>query len=105
MESGVNYIFIEEPMPMYPGGHAAMMKFIKKNLKYPRDARTVKGNVYVGFVVGENGSLSDFRIVKGLADVFDNSALAVVKKMPKWIPARRDNNPVKTEMVVRITFH
>ena len=91
-------------MPSYPGGHAAMMKFIKKNLKYPRDSKTVAGKVYVGFVVTDDGSLSNFRIVKGLVDSFDNSALEVVKKMPKWIPARRDNKAVATEMVIPITF-
>jgi hypothetical protein len=71
----INYIFVEEPMPSYPGGHAKMIKFIKKNLKYPKDSRTVQGKVYVEFVVNDTGSLSDFRVVKGLANSFDNSAL------------------------------
>src|SRR6187549_2263182 len=93
-----NYIFVSEPMPNYPGGHAKMIKFIKRNLKYPRDSRTVQGKVHVEFVVNENGSLSDFRVVKGLVDSFDNSALETVKEMPKWIPAKRDDKPIRTKM-------
>jgi TonB family protein len=103
-KDSTNYIFVEEPMPSYPGGHAEMIKFIKKNLKYPKDSRTVQGKVYVEFVVNDTGSLSDFRVVKGLADSFDNSALETVKKMPKWIPAKREDKPIRTKMVIAITF-
>jgi outer membrane biosynthesis protein TonB len=54
-----NYVFVSEPMPSYPGEHAEIIKFIKRNLKYPRESRTIQGKVYVEFVVNENGSLSD----------------------------------------------
>jgi TonB family protein len=92
-------------MPSYPGGHSEMIKFIKKNLKFPKDSdTTVQGKVYIEFVVNDNGSLSDFRVVKGLADAFDNSALETVKKMPNWIPARMDNKPIKAKIVVPIKF-
>jgi protein TonB len=102
--NSTTHIFINEPMPGYPGGHAEMTKFIKKNLKYPRDSRTIQGKVYIEFVVNETGSLSDFRVVKGLTDSFDNSALETVKKMPNWIPAKRDNKSILTKIVIPITF-
>jgi protein TonB len=91
-------------MPGYPGGPTEMITFIKKNLKYPRDSSTVQGKVYVEFVVNENGSLSDFKVVKGLVDSFDNNALETVKKMPKWSPAKRDDKPIRTKIVISITF-
>src|SRR5687767_6612365 len=97
-------ILVTEPVPGYPGGYAEMNNFIRKNLKYPKDSRTVKGKVFIEFVVNEDGSLSDFRVVKGLAESFDNSALAIVKKMPDWIPAKRDNKAIRTKMVIPITF-
>jgi periplasmic protein TonB len=102
--NSTEYVFVSEPMPSYPGGHAEMNEFIKRNLKYPKDSGTVQGKVYIEFVVNENGSLSDFRVVKGLVDSFDNSALKTVKKMPNWIPAKRDNKPVRTKIVIPITF-
>ena len=59
-----NNIFVSEPMPSYVGGHGEVIKFIRKNLKYPRDSRTAQGKVFVEFVVNENGSLSDFELSK-----------------------------------------
>ena len=91
-------------MPSYPGGHAEMKRFIKDNLKYPRHSGTVQGKVFIEFIVNEDGSLSDFRLVKGLVESFDNSALETVKKMPNWIPAKRENTPIRTKMVIPIRF-
>lgn len=97
-------VFVSEPMPSYPGGLAEMDRFIKKNLKYPK-GMCVEGKVYVEFIVNENGSLSDFKVVKGLTDPFNNSALETIKKMPNWIPAKRDNQAIRTKMIIPITFN
>jgi len=100
-----HYIFVSEPMPDFPGGFAEMTKFIQENLKYPRDSGAIHGKVYIEFVVNENGSLSDFHVIKGLADSFDNCALQTVKKMPDWVPAKRDNKPIRTKIVIPIAFN
>jgi protein TonB len=97
-------IFVSEPQPSYPGGYVEMGNFFKKNLKYPRDSRTVKGKVFIEFIVNVDGSLSDFKILKGLGKLFDSSALETIKKMPNWIPAKRDNKPILTKMVMPVTF-
>jgi protein TonB len=96
--------FVSEPQPSYPGGFVEMNKFIVKNLRYPIEPKVTKGKVFVGFVVNENGSLSDIEIVKGLGDEFDKSALEVFKKMPNWIPAKKENKPIRTKMIMPITF-
>ena len=98
-------ICVFEPMPSYPGGHAEMKTFIEKNLKYPKDSRTFQGIVFIEFIVNEDGSLSDFRVAKGLMDSFDNCALETVKSMPNWIPAMTNNRPVRTKMIVPIKFN
>ena len=97
-------IFVSEPQPSYPGGYVEMSKFFKKNLKYPKDSRTVKGKVFIEFIVNVDGSLSDFKILKGLGEPFDSSALETIKKMPNWIPAKRDNKPILSKMVMPVTF-
>lgn len=98
-------IFVSEPQPSYPGGYVEMNNFFKKNLKYPKDSRTVKGKVFIEFIVNVDGSLSDFRILKGLGEPFDACALETLKKMPNWIPAKRDNKPILTKMVMPVAFH
>lgn len=97
-------IFVFEPQPSYPGGSAALNNFIKTHLKYPRHSKNIKGKVFIGFIVNEDGSLTDFEIVRGLAEPFNNSALGVLKRMPNWIPAKRDNKPLRVKMVIPITF-
>jgi protein TonB len=100
----IEYIFITEPMPSYPGGHAQMINFIRHNLSTPRGYKKIKGKVFIEFFVNEDGSLSDFKIAKGLADALDKSALRTVMMMPKWIPAKRDEKPIRTKMTIPITF-
>lgn len=97
-------IFVSELQPSYPGGYVEMGNFFKKNLKYPRDSRSVKGKVFIEFIVNVDGSLSDFRILRGLGEPFDSSALETIKKMPNWIPAKRDNKPILSKMVMPVAF-
>lgn len=97
-------IFITDPLPSYPGGQAQMNNFIKHNLITPRGYRKVKGKVFIECVVNEDGSLSEFRVVKGLVDALDKSALRTVMMMPNWVPGRRDDKPIRTRMIIPITF-
>ena len=96
------HIFVQEPIAYYPGGITEMHEFIKKNLEYPKNSRGIEGKVFIEFMVNEDGSLSDFKVMKGLSESFDKNALEVVRKMPNWIPAKRDNKPIRTKMVIQI---
>lgn len=96
-------IYIGDPMPAYPGGFDSLKAFIKKNLKYPKGT-TWHGAVYVEFIVTENGSTTDFKIVKGLCDICDENAIEALKKMPKWIPAIRHDKPTRTKMILSVKY-
>lgn len=97
--------FIEEPMPSFPGGVEGLAKFFQKNVKLSREARKVEGKVYIGFAVNEDGSLSDFKVVKGLSEAFDKSVLEAFMKMPNRIPAKKNNRPIRTNMVLPYPIH
>ena len=62
-----------DKMPEYPGGVSAMMKFLSSNIKYPVDAqkKAISGRVIVQFVVMEDGSLSQVKIVRGVEPSLD----------------------------------
>lgn len=96
--------FISDPVPSYPGGFASLKSFIKKNLKYPKGKADYVGTVYVSFVVREDGSTDDFKIVKGLCDICDKNAIETLKKMPNWVPAMSNDKPTSTKMVVPVKF-
>ena len=102
-----NMVFqVVEQMPQYPGGDEAMMKFIQKNIQYPTMERDddIQGRVVVGFVVNEDGSLSNITIKKGVSSGIDKETIRVVKLMPKFIPGKQQGKAVRVQYVLPIMF-
>lgn len=97
--------FVEE-MPVFPGGDVAMIGFLQRTVRYPLVDREngVQGRVYVGFVVEEDGSLSDVGVVRGVTPGMDKEAVRAITAMPPWTPGRIRGKPVRVRMVVPITF-
>jgi len=63
-----------------------------------------QGVVVVGFFVEKDGSLTDIHIEKSLAKAFDKEALRVISMSPKWIPAIKNNRPIKSKYTEPIKF-
>ena len=95
---------LPEIMPQFPGGQDSMMNYLRNNLIYPETQADYEGNVYVKFVINEDGSINNAQIVKGLAPAFDMEALRVVNQMPAWIPGKQNNVPVKTYFTLVVKF-
>lgn len=95
-----------EEMPSFPGGMAALMKYIKDNLRYPEICRegAAMGRVHVVFIVNEDGSLSDIKVIRSISPELDKEAIRVVKSMPKWNPAKQNGKAVKMKYVVSVNF-
>lgn len=95
-----------EEMPSFPGGMAALMKYIKDNLRYPEICRegAAMGRVNVVFIVNEDGSLSDVKVIRSIIPELDKEAIRVVKSMPKWNPAKQNGKAVKMKYVVSVNF-
>ena len=92
--------------PTYKEGRAALEKFLADNAKYPEAARQNKitGFVVVGFIVKKDGSLSDFKVLKGLGYGCDEEALRVAKLMPPWNPGKKGGQAVDMEYNVSVKF-
>lgn len=77
-----------EIMPQYPGGDAALCDYIKKNLRYPQEAKKkgIQGRVIVRFIIETDGSISDVKVVKPVDSLLNNEAVRIVKSMPRWKP-------------------
>lgn len=95
-----------DQMPEFPGGQRALMSYLSRTLEYPQKAIAdgVEGKVLVEFVVCENGALCEEKVVRSLGSGCDEEVLRVVKKMPKWEPARKDGKPVKTIYRLPVQF-
>ena len=101
-----NIFGVVEEMPSFPGGMAALMKYIKDNLRYPEICRegAAMGRVHVVFIVNEDGSLSDIKVIRSISPELDKEAIRVVKSMPKWNPAKQNGKAVKMKYVVPVNF-
>ena len=95
-----------EQMAEFPGGAAAMLKFIQKNLRYPPKARRmgVEGKVFLKFIVGNDGAISNIEIVKGINDDLNNEAIRIVSIFPNWKPGYQNGRAVKSQFVLPIPF-
>lgn len=97
---------VVENMPEFPGGEAAMYKFIGKNIEYPRMAKEsgISGRVFVTFVVERDGSVTDVQILRGIGGGCDEEAIRVIKMMPKWTPGKQRGKPVRVQYRMPIKF-
>ncbi len=97
---------VVEKMPEFPGGDAALMKFLNDNVNYPAIAQEhgIQGRVYVSFVVGKDGSIRDVAVGRGVDPALDNEAIRVVKKMPKWNPGQQRGKPVNVKYMLPVNF-
>jgi protein TonB len=95
-----------EEMPSFPGGAQAMYEYMAKNTKYPTLAKEsgIQGKVFVGFVVGRDGAITNVRVLRGIGGGCDEEAIRVVKKMPKWNPGKQRGKPVKVEYRIPYDF-
>jgi len=88
------------------GGYEAFYKYVRKELKYPSQARRmgVEGKVYVQFVIERDGSLSDVKVIKGIGAGCDEEASRVISSSPRWQPGKQRGRPVRQRMVLPLTF-
>lgn len=96
---------VEQPAE-FPGGQAALMKWLSNNIRYPESAQQngVSGRVIVKFVVEKDGSISQASIAKGVDRDLDQEALRVVKRMPKWQPGKNNGQAVRSYFTLPVTF-
>ena len=96
---------VEQPAE-FPGGQAALMKWLSNNIRYPESAQQngVSGRVIVKFVVERDGGISGATIVKGVDKDLDAEALRVVKRMPKWQPGKNNGQAVRSYFTLPVTF-
>lgn len=74
--------------PTYKGGLAAMREFIKKNLRYPKEAlkEKIEGTVYVKYTVDYKGKVIEAKVISSLGHGCDEEAIRLVKKFEFEVP-------------------
>lgn len=86
-QRGIVYQSIENE-PEFPGGIANFYTYLQKHLSYPEKAinNNIEGRVEISFDINIDGSLSGFKVIKGIGYGCDDVLLEILKKSPKWRP-------------------
>lgn len=95
-----------EFMPEFPGGTAALMKYLGTNIKYPTISQEMgsAGKVIVQFVVDKDGTITDPTVVRGVDAYLDKEAIRVISSMPKWKPGVQNGKKVRVKYTVPVVF-
>ena len=95
-----------EQMPQFPGGEAALMKYIESHINYPPMAakNNIQGKVVVQFVVDKTGKVGEVKVVRSVDKDLDKEAIRVVKSLPKFTPGRQDGKAVSVWYTLPVPF-
>ena len=95
-----------EQMPTFPGGEAALMKYISSHIQYPTMAaeNNVQGKVIVQFVVTKTGKVGEVKVVRSVDKDLDREAVRVCKSLPNFVPGRQNGQPVAVWYTLPVNF-
>jgi TonB family protein len=87
-------------------GRIALKKYMQKNLRYPTEAlqRKIEGKVVIEFLVLPDGSLTDFRVLKGIGFGCDEEVIRLIKEGSAWSPTLQNNIAVREKVRVQLRF-
>ncbi|MEP6710948.1 MAG: M56/M15 family metallopeptidase [Ferruginibacter sp.] len=97
-----------EEEPEFPGGKDAWREYLQKNLKanMPVDEGWKPGTytIITQFIVDKEGNVSDISTKDFPGSKTAQMCIDLIKKGPKWMPAKQNNNIVKAYRKQPITF-
>ncbi|MCB9189989.1 MAG: energy transducer TonB [Flavobacteriales bacterium] len=90
----------------YPGGNMAMYQFLGAEIKYPLEAqeKNIQGKVYLKLYIDSLGNIIEIEVEKSAHPILDKEAVRCVALMPKWIPAKLNDQPVNSTVRLPINF-
>ena len=88
----------------YEGGKAALESFVKKELRYPKEALAAKveGTVSVRYIVDYKGNVIDAHIISGLGYGCDEEALRIVRSLKFKVP---NDGKIKSKYARKLHIH
>ncbi len=99
------YDFPHQP-PSFPGGHAAMLKFICDHIKYPDSIGDLSGSdrIVARCIVDKTGRVVEPKIVEG-DFLLSAEVLRIINRFPLFVPGKINNQPVNCNFVFPIYIH
>ena len=83
--------------PQFPGGGDSFLQYLDKMgkaLVSSLPEGKTKANVVVEFIVDTDGVPTNFKVIQGVDEDFDDELITVLEQMPTWQPAILNEKPV-----------
>ena len=95
-----------EANAQFPGGDRAYFEWLYNNIKYPEECleKQIGGHVNVSFVINEDGTTSEIKVIGYPHPSLVKEAERLVKAMPRWRPATFGGEPIRSHFWLPITF-
>jgi protein TonB len=100
------YSVVDE-MPRFKGGDINKFRaWVQRKTVYPYEASAngIQGKVYITFIVEDDGTVSNVKLVRGVDPVIDNEALKSVRSSPKWTPGKQRGRAVRVTYIIQVNF-
>lgn len=92
----------------FRGGAEALNRYLSKKIYFPQTAQPnlndPKEKVVLRFLVKQSGEIDDLTIMNNPDKNMAGQVLHAFKKMPKWVPATIDGNPVGQYITFPVSF-
>ena len=99
------FVIVEE-MPMFPGGDAALLAYLREHAVYPEIAKenNIQGRVVLNFCVTPTGGVSKITVLKPVDPELDKEAIRVLSTLPAFKPGRQGGKAVPVWYQAYINF-
>jgi len=100
---GLVHILADE-YPQFGTGTSDLFKYLSDHIKsyLPPLKDSIDEKVTASFVVFEDGSVQDIKILRGVRNDIDSACVKMLNTMPTWTPGKVKGKPVKTQIAIPI---
>lgn len=91
-----------DELPQFPGGISALFKFVNDNFKKP--SPDFSSRLIASIVVEKDGTLSNIKVLRTPDTETATELIRVLKKSPKWIPAKHHHAVVRCAYTLPFIF-
>lgn len=108
LEQDSTEVFIDygDIMPQFPGGEAALFKYLQEKVVYPPQAikDSIQGRVVVQFLIDQSGNVGEIKVARSVHELLDAEAVRVVKTLPRFAPGRQGGKAIPMWYTLPVTF-
>lgn len=92
---------VVEIKPEFPGGQEKLNLFINQNYSLTNPIAS-KGKIYVTFIIEKDGTLTDIKLLRDFGHGSGDEVIKILKKAPKWIPAKQNGKNLRVKNAIMI---